>query len=468
MRKADHAPAQSVGFRHLWGQSKHGDLITTAETEPECIYGEVVPLLSLGLPFADLAVSDGWEDWPALPDLFPISFPGVITSRDSFLVDVSLDRLQARVADYFDPGLNHEEIARRYPGVMESTARYNARNVRDYLLARGGPSDSGFVRYAYRPFDNRWLYWESETKLLDEKRTDYKPHIFDENASLVLQRKARPDLSPPLLIRDLGDFNQMNSRVYCVPAWLRDGGFGIWDHDGTRRRPNLSASAEKYLENLSSGIDDLFHHTLAVLHDPRYHEINGDALRMEWPRIPLPGWPAGVAAGAADALAASAAQGRQLATLLDSDTAVAGVTTGALHPAIAAIAVPMTTDGGNMAGDDFAVFAGWGHFGTGEAVMPGQGRTVERNYTDDERTVLADALPALGETTFDVYLNDRAFWRNVPAAIWNYQLGGYQVLKKWLSYRESKILGRSMLAAEVQHFTDTARRISAIRQLAAK
>ena len=71
----------------------------------------------------------------------------------------------------------------------------------------------------------------------------------------------------------------------------------------------------------------------------------------------------------------------------------------------------------------------------------------------------------LGETTFDVYLNERAYWRNVPAAIWNYQLGGYQVLKKWLSYRESKVLGRSMLPEEVQHFTDTARRIASIVRL---
>ena len=182
---------------------------------------------------------------------------------------------------------------------------------------------------------------------------------------------------------------------------------------------------DKYLENLSSGIEDLFHHTLAILHDPKYHEINGDALRMEWPRIPLPGWPDGGAAVAADAPAKSAARGRELAALLDSDTPVAGVTTGSLRPDLAAIAVPMTTDGGNMAGDDFAVSAGWGHFGTGEAVMPGQGRIVERDYTDDERT-------ALGDTTFDVYLNDRAYWRNVPVAVWNYQLGGYQVLKKWL------------------------------------
>ena len=159
------------------------------------------------------------------------------------------------------------------------------------------------------------------------------------------------------------------------------------------------------------------------------------------------------------------ARGRELAALLDCDTPVAGVTTGSLRLELAAIAVPTTTDGGNMAGDDFAVSAGWGHFGTGEAVMPGQGRIVERDYTDDERNALGDAIPMLGDTTFDVYLNERAYWRNVPAAVWDYQLGGYQVLKKWLSYRESKILDRPLLPEEVQHFTDTARRIAAIIQL---
>ena len=465
VRKADHAPAQSVGFRHLWGQSKHNELADTSETDPQDLYADVAPLLHLGLPFANLAVSDGWQEWPALPDLFPTSFPGVKTSRDGFLVDVDLDRLKQRIADYFDDALSHEDITRRYPSVMKSTARFNAHAVRDALLKRGYPAEDGFVRYAYRPFDNRWLYWDVDTKLLDEKRADYKPHVFEGNSALVLQRTARPQLSPPLLIRELGDLNEMNSGIYCVPGWLHDDGFDMSGHNGTWRRPNLSASAEKYLENISSGVEDLFHHTLAVLHDPKYHEINGDALRMELPRIPLPGWPAGVAAGAADALAESAARGRELAALLDCDTPVADVTTGSLRPELAAIAVPTTTDGGNMAGGDFAVSAGWGHFGTGDAVMPGHGRVVGRDYTDDERTAMADAITTLGDTTFDVYLNDRAYWRNVPVAVWNYQLGGYQVLKKWLSYRERRILDRPLLPEEVRHFTDTSRRISAIMQL---
>ena len=83
-----------------------------------------------------------------------------------------------------------------------------------------------------------------------------------------------------------------------------------------------------------------------------------------------------------------------------------------------------------MAGDDFALAAGWGHYGAGGAVMPGQGRIVGRAFTPDERDALGDAPPALGQTTFDVYVNARAFWRNVPAAVWRYKFGGCQVLKK--------------------------------------
>ena len=118
-----------------------------------------------------------------------------------------------------------------------------------------------------------------------------------------------------------------------------------------------------------------------------------------------------------------------------------------------------------MSSDGFALTAGWGHFGTGDAVMPGQGRAVERDYTAAELKALGAAVGVLGHATVDVHLNDNARWSNVPAAAWNYKLGGYQVLKKWLSYRESKVLGRSLLPDEVQYFTNTARRIAAILML---
>ncbi len=108
---------------------------------------------------------------------------------------------------------------------------------------------------------------------------------------------------------------------------------------------------------------------------------------------------------------------------------------------------------------------GWGrHYGQGDAVMPGQGRAIEKDFTQDERALLDDVLPVLGRKTLDIYLNGSAFWRNVPAAIWDYRLGGYQVLKKWLSYREYEILGRALKSEELQHFSEMARRVATLMQ----
>ena len=464
VRKADHAPAGKVAFRHLWGQAKPAELTTTAEAEPGALYEGVEPVLPLGLPFVRTAVSEEWFDWPALPELFPVSFPGVQTKRDSFLIDVDLDRLKARVADYFDAGLSHEEIARRYPAAMKSSSGFvvhDAREVRNALLARGGPIDIGFVRFVYRPFDHRWLYWDEGRGLLGRPSSDFRSQLAEGSILIeAREREAKEDFSRGTPIRGLAD-NFGNGFSSFFPAWLRDDGLGTAGNK-IQRPPNLSGTAQRYLNRIGADVEDLFHHILATLHDPAYRQANAGALRMEWPRIPLPGWPDGDTAGAAESLAASAARGRELARLLDPDTPVPGVTQGELRPEIAAIAVPSTTDGRNMTGDDFAVTAGWGHFGTADAVMPGQGRIVERDYTPEERAALGDAIPTLGAKTLDVHLNDRAFWRNVPASVWDYKLGGYQVLKKWLSYRERDVLGRELTPEEVLYFAETARRIGAI------
>ena len=464
VRKADHQPAKEVGFRHLWGQAKLSDLTATAESGSNTLYDNVEPSLPLGLPFAPVTVSVRWAEWPTLPDLFPVSFPGVQSKRDAFLIDIELNKLKARVGEYFDPSVSSNEVETNYPSAMKSSSGFvvsDAQKVRNSLLTRGGPIDDNFVRHSYRPFDTRWLYWETGHGLLGRPVPDYKPHLFENNLWMVAQHKPRREWSPPQVISSLGCLDLIDRGATCIPAWLHEEGMAL-DGGGEQRRPNLSDAAQRYLDRLGLGVEDLFHHILAVLHDPSYREANAGALRMEWPRIPLPGWPDGDTPGAAEELAASAARGRELAALLDSETPVPGVTTGALRPEIAAIAVPSTTDGGNMAGDDFSVTASWGHFGQGEAVMPGQGRAVERPYTAEERAALGKSADTLGETTFDIYLNDRAYWRNVPSAVWSYKLGGYQVLKKWLSYRERGVLDRPLRPEEVQHFTDTARRIAGI------
>ncbi|MCZ0943683.1 MAG: N-6 DNA methylase, partial [Gammaproteobacteria bacterium] len=272
VRKANHKPAGAVGFRHLWGQAKPEELTATAEAAPDALYEEVKPVLPLGLPFVGTAVSAGWFDWPSLPELFPVSFPGVKTSRDGFLVDVDLDRLRARVDDYFDASLSHEEIERRYPAAMNTTARFDAPAVRDARLKRGGPDESGFIRFAYRPFDYRWLYWDGEGNLLDRPRAEYRPHVFAGNLWLSAAPHLRKSAEEPqsCFSTHMSSLHLIERGATMFPARLLD--HGISGEGSRPLQPNLTPTAQRYLDDLGLGPEDLFHHTLAVLHDPTYRK----------------------------------------------------------------------------------------------------------------------------------------------------------------------------------------------------
>lgn len=464
VRKAEHEPASEVHLRHLWGRRKREDLLETADAEPEALYEGVEPSLPLGMPFLRTTVDERWFDWPALPELFPVRFHGVLTNRDAFLVDVDLDRLRDRVGDYFDASLTHEEIERRYPSAMKSTARFDAREGREALLARGGPVESGFCRITYRPLDNRWLYWEEETGLFDRPRPDYRENVVPGNLWLSASQHVRQDASEPQAVftTHLGSHHLIERGSNLFPLYLKQEA-ELGAEAGLRA--NLSVAAQRYLKGIGGTVEDLFHFVLATLHDARFSTVNADGLRLGWPRIPLPGWSEDADEVAAGRFAAIAERGRELARLLDPEAPVPGVTIGDPGPEVAVVAVPTKIDGHQMSGDDFAVTAGWGHFGGRDAVMPGHGRAVERSYTGDEREALGDAASVLGESTFDIYLNSRVCWRNVPAAVWTYRLGGYQVLKKWLSYRERQILGRHLELDEVSHVVEVARRISVLLSL---
>ena len=97
--------------------------------------------------------------------------------------------------------------------------------------------------------------------------------------------------------------------------------------------------------------------------------------------------------------------------------------------------------------------------------MPGRGRSVERDYAPPEAPAQAGAA-LLGEITLDVFLNADAYWRNIPATVWSFTIGGFQVLKKWLSYREQPLIGRALTPGEVRYVRHVARRLAALRLMA--
>jgi predicted helicase len=182
IRKENHAPTSTVAFRHLWGTAKRQQLLETAEAGTSTLYQTLSPPLELALPFVQAAVSAGYSQWPSLTELLPTSFPGVQSKRDSLVVDIDEDRLRQRIGSYFDASISDDKLRAEMPEAFNQTAQYNPEKTRAALVSRGVRPDR-FVRYLYKPFDVRWIYWEDEYGLLS-RRSPALLLYFPEMASL--------------------------------------------------------------------------------------------------------------------------------------------------------------------------------------------------------------------------------------------------------------------------------------------
>ena len=358
----------------------------------------------------------------------------------------------SRLHDYFDPKISDEDMREKYPSVMAEIGGFDSVGTREKLRKRG-MADS-IIRYAYRPLDVRWLYWEPETKLVDRNRAEYRPHVRSGNLTLCTQQKPRREWEPPQVVQSMACLDLIDRGSSNFPLRLKEG-------------PNLSKSVAAFLSERSLPIETALRHIVATLHAPTYRSENAGALRMNWPRVPLP--------GDANLLRASSALGATLATLLDPETPAPGVSTGTLRAGLKTLGLPTKRGGMGLDADDLNLTAGWGSVqtagGGSRIVMPGRGLATERTALGLEGNVLGlsldEVLALLGDKTFDIHLNGDAWWSNVPARVWDYTLGGYQVIKKWLSYREHDVLGRALKPDEAAYVSEMVRRIAAILLLGA-
>lgn len=205
--------------------------------------------------------------------------------------------------------------------------------------------------------------------------------------------------------------------------------------------PPLKEDGTQWTDEAMAVSDDLFDQSLAILWSPAYRQENEAALRQDWPRVPVP--------ADRELLAASAKLGRGVADLLLPDRPVRGVTCGTIRPELRGLGLPTKIGGGNIDPDaDLKAEATWGFFGAKNAVMCGKRKTSPSS---------ADPQSAV-----DVYLNDKVYWANVPRDVWTMTIGGYPVIKKWLSYREHRVLGRPLRLDEMTYITEVVRRLKAL------
>jgi len=475
VRTKERAPAPTVRFRQFWGVNKRAELLESLNVpDMDAAYVRAHPTRENRLSFRPSDATAHYQAWPTLVELCAEApSNGLMEKRGGALISTDKAALESRMRKYYDPAIDWQTLKDQKAGLTEDAARFVAKEARAKVTATEKYQEDHLRRYALRPFDTRWCYYSTVRPLWNEPRPMLWRQCWEGNAFLLTRFKcSRSPEGPPCFFTPLlNDDHFLTPDAVAIPLRLRMGLLG--EHE--QPTANLSTAARAYLAGLGLPDPDadaetaalLWMHALAVGYSPAYLAENADGLRADWPRIPLP--------DTVDALQSSAALGRQVAALLDTEADVPGVTSGTIAPEFKALGVLARAGGGSLQPEagDLKVSAGWGHAGQGGVTMPGRGKTTLRSYTGDEAAALTQGAEArgltpdqaralLGESTHDVFLNDIALWKNVPARVWDYTIGGYQVLKKWLSYREHALLGRDLTPEEAREVTATARRLAAL------
>jgi hypothetical protein len=450
-----------VFYRDFWGtgNEKRARLLKSLAAKARDVprYEPVTPRATMRWVFvnSDLGQPTDFESWPKLADLFPAHYSGLNENRLNAFITIDRDELERRMKAYFDPHLSLQEVAERVPGVDAQVAGYDPAQTRKSLLDHGEFKPDRIVPLAYRPFDDWWVYWEGKFKLFNRPRPEFFPQVWPGNVFLSASQTARKGgFNQPIIVDKLGDLHLQDPWSQFFPQWIRVTG----ELGGERIEPNVH---HKLLETACETLgikpydqdghtwttrareiaESIFYHTLAILWSPAYRRENAAALRQDWPRVPIP--------ADAHVLDASANLGRIVADLLLPDKPVLGVTRGKLRPELRALGIGTKIGGGNPdPATDLVVDAGWGFRGQKNAVMCGKGR-VAPSTADPQNAV-------------DVFINNHVCWSNVPNDVWAMTIGGYPVIKKWLSYREHKVLGRPLRLEEVTYITEVIRRLKAL------
>ena len=450
-------------------------------------YHVASPMPENKFSFRPLEISKDYLRWPKVTEI-AARHPhnGPVERRGQALITIDRHLVLERMKQYFDGTVSDDAIAELCPPLMMTGNRIIGPQARQKILGSSQFDPALVSRYPFKPFDVRWCYLDNIRPLFSEPSPELlQQRSIPDNAFFITRDTAdkTPEGPPFLFSRLICDYDCISGHARHFPVCVlgnpkkngRLKSLFVQEEEEPYTLANLSRNARLYLRELEMTNPDNqiewakipWLHALAIGYSPAYLSENADGISQDWPRIPL--------ADSRAALVASADLGRRIAALLDTEAEVPGVSASRLEPVFQTIGALARVGGGALDPDagDLALTVGWGHAGKGGVTMPGKGRIVQRPYDQSERDAIAkaaaargfsldQALALLGAHTNDVYLNDKACWRNVPANVWNCYIGGYQVIKKWLSYREEELLGRALRAHEAREAAAIARRLSAI------
>lgn len=458
--------ATKVLYREFWGaaEGKRQALVSSLPTGRgggAQTYVPLAPEPGNRWRLSPRTVEGGFEAWPALDELFPISFQGVNHNRglEGGIIDADADALAERLRRYF--GASSFTAAKRAcPEIAGKYAGYDPKDTWTEMRKAGHFRAEAIRPFLVFPFDRRWIYYDSEHKWLNRPRPEVARNVEGNEWLITVPEPRKASETLPVYGSGLVNLHVHERGSVLFPRETRGEGMyaGQWDANLSEPvwrvlRAHFGLSGERNGDDARALVGRLFRVALATLHAPAYQAEHRSALSADWAHLPIP--------KDRRLFRRLAAAGERVARLLDAGREAQDVVEKVLGSERArALGALRRMDGGQIRPGDLAVtITYWGG---------GKGGWRPRVFGEGEEPAAAWA-GAWGDRTGDLFINDQAFFAHVPEAVWAYQLGGYPVLKKWLGYRQADRRGGAPLRdAERRWFRQVVQRVAALLALGPK
>ena len=364
--------------------------------------------------------------WPKITEIMPVNSVGIVTARDSLTIHWSKDDVMPTVQDFAN--LPPETARSRYN--LGNDAQDWKVNFAQRDLTDSGLDEALVQPVLYRPFDTRYTYYTGNSRgFICRPRNEVMRNMLGgNNLGLIATRQTRDPwdalATDSIIAHKAMAAYDLNS---LFPLYVHPSEQSIEQglYQRGERQPNLdqrfTAAMERRLglRFIADGQGDLqetfgpegvLRYIYAVFHSPTYRERYGQFLRADFPRVPLVDDP--------ELFRTLVGLGGRLtrAHLLESSLT-----------SQSAVSFP-------VAGDNVIEKGYPKYYGPGET-PPGENASAERGR------VYISANAKKG--------NKRGqYFEGIEPEIWEFRIGGYQPMDKWLKDRR----GRALSYDDLSHY----------------
>ena len=228
---------------------------------------------------------------------------GIVTSRDNLTIHFSPSDVIKVVTDFAEL---LPEVARSKYGLPDDGSGWRVEWAQSDIKESGSKNEL-VVPVLYRPFDKRFTYYTGKTcGFLWRPRTAVMRHMLEsDNLGFIATRQTR-DVWDVLATRSIIGHKAMAAYdintllpLYTYPT-EQTIEQGLYEEG--ERQPNLASTFTAELERglslafisdgkgnlqVTFGPEDVFHYMYAIFHSPTYREQYEQFLRTDFPRVPV-------------------------------------------------------------------------------------------------------------------------------------------------------------------------------------